>query len=379
LEHTGVWYLFVVNCETPQLHGVRLSVTGELLWKNPYGYLPGQILGYLPLYWIVAILYLLLCLVWGIRCIRFLHDMVLLQKFISIIIVISVIDSLIWAGNYTTINKEGYTTDTTKIFAALFSSFKLTLLRTLILLIALGLTITRLNIQRRTRTFIIILTCIYYVVEATNLYIEVALAAGREVIEDWRMFFFVLLIIGNLIYFLWIAYGIYGTVALLKPRDVQKIQMYKKLTILLSTCFATSVFIVIAELITEAADDSDKQFRASWLWQGYWELVYCACILFIAWVWRPNEDNKRFAYIDTQEDELPARPTPDSDDHIGVHLDEINEPKGETHPSCVTNESDSDTSGFDTEPDDLNRNIPKEQLQKSKSRESNDSTSSSDD
>jgi len=180
-----------------------------------------------------------------------------------------------------------------------------------------------------------------------------------------------------LLFFIWIAYGIYITISQLKPRDKEKLQMYRRLSFLLGVSIATSVFIVIAELITQATDDSDKQFRSSWLWQGYWELVYCACILFVAWVWRPNEDNKRFAYIDTQEDEpTPHKSSsfPGQDDPIP--LDEI-EPKGEAQPSESSDNSDSDSesSGFDSEPED--RKIPTREGKVNI--DESESTSSSDD
>jgi len=149
--------------------------------------------------------------------------------------------------------------------------------------------------------------------------------------------------------------------------------MYRRLTIILSISLATSVFIVIAELIIQATDDTDKQFRSSWLWDGYWQLVYCLCILFVSWVWRPNDDNKRFAYLDTQEDE-PPKPTQNLPDDKTVKLDpETVEPRGETIPSYDTSLSDSDSetesSGFDPDPD---RKISKVKL------ETSDSTSSSD-
>jgi len=380
LEHTGVWYLFIANCETEARHGVEFLVSGFTTWKNPYGFLPGQILGYLPVYWTVAVLYMLLTLFWGYRVGRHRNDMVRLQHAISVVICVALIDSLIWAGNYTSVNKVGISSDNTNIFAALFSSFKLTIVRTLVLVVSLGLTITRLTLEKRTMVLLLLLTVIYYVVEATNLYIDVARSAGREVIDAWETFFFALLIIGNAIYFAWIGKAIYDTLNTLKPNEKEKISMYKRLSVLLTISLTTSVIIVLAELITQATDDTDEQFRASWLWQGYWELIYCACIFFVAWVWRPNEDNKRFAYIDSEEDQPPP-PPPSSTDNKTINLDEDDlEPKGETLPSYTTSsesQSESQSSGFNPEPEEMTRKIPRDS--KVKLDLSSVTTSSSDD
>jgi len=63
------------------------------------------------------------------------------------------------------------------------------------------------------------------------------------------------------------------------------------------------VLISLPRVIT-ALNQSDLHFRVWWLWEGYWEFIYAACIFFIAWVWRPTENNLRFAYTEIGREDI---------------------------------------------------------------------------
>lgn len=44
-RHKGYWYLIVGNCDASS--AVTLSLTGTTVWRNPYGWLPGQAFGFM--------------------------------------------------------------------------------------------------------------------------------------------------------------------------------------------------------------------------------------------------------------------------------------------------------------------------------------------
>jgi len=84
--------------------------------------------------------------------------------------------------------------------------------------------------------------------------------------------------------------------ALSGQTKTKKYTMYKRLSILLVLSICCSVIIVATQLLILATDSSDEHFRAWWLFEGYWEFIYAACICYVGWIWRPNDRNSRFAY-----------------------------------------------------------------------------------
>jgi hypothetical protein len=226
-----------------------------------------------------------------------------LQHGIGIVIVISAIESLIWGCDYTNYNFSGQNSDVVNIIGALFTSSKLTVIRTLMLVVAIGYTITRPVMTIKYRIAIAILTLIYFFLEATNQYIDVSRTAGLPVNELFQYAILTLLLLINAIIFGWTGYEMYFTFVKLGESEGEKFIMYKRLGVLLLLSLILSVVILITQLVITALNQSDLHFRVWWLWDGYWEFIYAACIFYIAWVWRPTDNNLRFAYTEIGKEE----------------------------------------------------------------------------
>jgi len=153
----------------------------------------------------------------------------------------------------------------------------------------------------------------------------------------FRFFAIVVLFIINVIFFFWIGFEMYKTLRKLKTNEGEKYVMYKRLSILLVLSICCSVVIVVTQIIILLTDTADEHFRAWWLWEGYWEFIYAACTFYVAWIWRPNDRNLRFAYI-----ELGNNIDDDDIDHSSaIELDGPNQNLEESH--SVSSDSDDKT------------------------------------
>jgi len=282
LQKTGVWYILIANCNLDRK--TSLYITGNFIWKNPFGYLPGQILGFLPLYWIMSAIYLLLLGFWIRLTFKYRKDIMYLQHGIGVVITISAFENLIWACDYTNYNFSGEISDAINIIGALFTSSKLTVIRTLMLVVAIGYTITRPILTVRYRIALGVLSIIYFILEATNQYIDVSRTAGLPVNDLFQYIALSLLLLINGVIFGWCGYELYFTFVKLEQNEGEKFNMYKRLGILLLISLILSVVILITQLVITALNQADLHFRVWWLWEGYWEFIYAACILYISWV-----------------------------------------------------------------------------------------------
>jgi len=286
----------------------------------------------------MAFIYITLLIIWIWRTVQYRKDIMDLQHGIGVVILISAIESLIWAVDYTNYNFTGSNSDVVNIIGALFTSSKLTVIRTLMLVVAIGYTITRPLMTLKYRIAIAVLSIIYFFLEATKQYIDVSRTAGLQVNELFQYAILTLLLLVNSIIFGWSGYEMYFTFVKLGESESEKFAMYKRLGVLLLLSLILSVVILITQLVITALNQSDLHFRVWWLWEGYWEFIYAACICFIAWVWHPTDNNLRFAYTEIGK-EL-------SEDNQSVVLEDIKEeskPK-KGRPGTSTGKDDSSIS-----------------------------------
>jgi len=257
---------------------------------------------------------LLITLTWCIASCVFAKDYMRFQGGITVILLLSVVEEGLWAADYSSYNSVGLSADWVNIVGALLTSSKLTLVRVLVLLVSSGYQITRPTLTRGFTIGLIILTISYLSSEVTVEYIVVAQSEGLVVNPYYEIIAKAANIATNGIFFGWIGYEMIRTIQTLKRVEKLKFQMYRVLGILLIVSLSFSIVVTLAQLVIELLDQIDIHFRAWWLWNSYWEFIYFACVLVVAWIWRPTSQNHRYAYSQLVVDDI--------DDGEVVELDE---------------------------------------------------------
>jgi hypothetical protein len=77
LEQSGWYYHYIFNC--PSSHVPRVKVVGEMIWLNPYGYLPADEFPFLWFYMVMLLVYIVLAVAWGALLYRYRQDIISLQ------------------------------------------------------------------------------------------------------------------------------------------------------------------------------------------------------------------------------------------------------------------------------------------------------------
>jgi len=218
---------------------------------------------------------------------------------ITFVISISILENLIWGSDYTIYNINGIVHPILNISGAIFSSIKLTSIRLLLLLVALGFNITQPNLSQKYKKGIIVLMIVYFIMEASQEYIAVAQASGEEIQNGFHFTMILFLGITNIIIFSWIGYELKN---LLKREIIInnpiKYKLYRHITLFLIVIICLSIFIGVTETTIQMTSNLNNTWKFIWLFTFYWELVYLFGICFISWIWKPSPNNLLFSYME---------------------------------------------------------------------------------
>lgn len=339
VHKSGVYYLFLANCQEDS--DLTLYVDGQIKWVNPYGYLPAQILGYLPAYWILFVLYTIVCLWYVALTIRHLKDLLGLQILVLTFLLVAWMENLIWGCDYIVYNNNGIINDIVNVFGALFTSLKATLILLTVLMCALGYSITKPVLRKRVVVAVTILTLAFFVVLAVTQYLLVAQTAGAYVSDEVKLVFEVVKVLLMVSFGVWIVISLFNEMRSLKSNSqLEKYKLYSRLIILLVVAAIIAVIFAIAQAAATFADYEDESFRVWWLWDTYWEFVYFAVALAIAIIWRPNENNKLYAF----SEQIPNEDFPTRTDANEVQLEVSERPSAPQDSSSSSYDSKSSSS-----------------------------------
>lgn len=279
-------------------------------FRNAYGELPATQIPKLPFYGGITILYALVLVYWGFLYYQHRADILAVQNYITAILIFLVIEMLMTWGFYDFLNRHG------------------TNLGSRVLLVVVAI----LNAARNSFSFFLLLiVCMGYGVVKptlgrTMIYVRwlafahfcfgIVYAITSLVITPDNAGPFVLLIVfplaGTLTaFYIWTLNSLNFTLKDLRERKQHvKETMYKKLWwgILISIIVIFGFFFFNSFTFASASDPDFVPFHWKSRWfilDGWLNIVYFADVAWIAYVWRPTANNRRFAMSDeiAQEDD----------------------------------------------------------------------------
>jgi len=274
--------------------------------------------------------------------ISFIHrkDLMGLQKLVLIFLCVAWFENLIWGCDYVVYNNTGVISDVVNVFGSLFTSLKSTLIRTTLLLCALGYSITKPLLRKAVIVGVVVLTIGYFIAMAITQYLLVAQAAGAYISSPVELLFEIILIFFNVAFGVWIIIALFIEMRSLKADyQSEKYSLYVRLTILLIVCAIIAIIFFVAQAATTFADWEDQSFRVWWLWDTYWEFFYFTIAFAIAIIWRPSEHNLDYAYSEQlPSDDISPRP---AEKNEGVMLEESEKPGNKNKPTAKKDDSSS--------------------------------------
>ncbi len=139
IEETGLYNLWFLSCDAQfRDTGAKLWVSGKSIWKNPTGFLPGLMMPYIPLYGVLSLSYLVLGVAWIAVLLRNYKEVILLQIYICVVLLLSMIETSLWYFDYVNFNNTGSRPADITSFAVIFGATRKVFSKVVLLLVCMG-------------------------------------------------------------------------------------------------------------------------------------------------------------------------------------------------------------------------------------------------
>ena len=247
---------------------------GDVIFRNPYGYIPAEMYGFLPFEAARMIAYVLLGVVLIYYYCRYSESVLNLHKAVFAVYIIAFVESIVWYTSYQTINITGepYCCPFPPLVVGslILQIFRQTFSRTLLLVVALGYGIVRPKLLQTEWLSIFAISVLYFTAATVAQVSEIILTqdihtdSSKNNSNQNFIQYEIAALIMDALFLSWIFLALSSTQRiLLEYRQTYKLGMYNKLTasiILFATLFGIAT---IFELL-------DRYNVMQWPWQWTW-------------------------------------------------------------------------------------------------------------
>ncbi|KAI0122097.1 lung seven transmembrane receptor-domain-containing protein [Daldinia grandis] len=276
---------------------------GVIEFREAYGELPATQIPKLPFYGGITILYAVVVVFWGFLYYQHRYDILPVQNYITAILVFLVVEMLMTWGFYDYLNRNGSNVGAKVLLVvvAVLNAFRNSFSFFLLLIVCMGYGVVKPSLGK-TMVYVRWLAIAHFVfglVYAITSLLVSPDTAGPLVL------LIVLPLAGTLTgFYVWTLSSLNATLKDLRERkQTVKEAMYKKLwwCILISILVIFGFFFFNSFSFASASDPDYVPFHWKSRWfilDGWLNLVYFADVAWVAYVWRPTANNRRFAMSD---------------------------------------------------------------------------------
>lgn len=290
---TGIYVLVFSNCGSLP----EATLTGSVVVKNAYGFLPGIEYHKLTFYGSLTSVYGLLALVWMAASIRWWKESFTIQNCISVVIFFGLVEAFMGWFFYHDWNINGVRNNVLFTFLTLFAVLKSTFSYTLVLVASLGWGVTRPYLDQQTTVRILALSVL-----------NLVLSFLRETFLSYRHShrlspaFMVLCLLPstvlNAITFFWIFTALSSLIATLRERrQMEKLILFQRLWRLLVGAIVSGSFMFLFQIF-----DLSRSINTKWKYQwfladGVTHTLFLVVLAVMMFLWAPNIDSSRYTYV----------------------------------------------------------------------------------
>jgi hypothetical protein len=280
-----------------------VEYTAIVSFRNAYGELPAAQIAKLPFYGGITIVYAVIGIFWGFLYFQNRHDILAVQNYITAIIGFLVLEMLMTWGFYDYQNRYGNNVGAKvlMIVVAVLNAFRNSFSFFLLLIVCMGYGVVKPTLGK-TMTIVRWLAVAHFVFGV--IYAVASLTIRPD--DAGPLVLLVILPLSATLtaFYIWTLNSLNLTMKdLMERKQHVKAGMYRKLW----WCILTSIAVIFGFFFLNSftfAGASNPDFAPSH-WQTRWfvldgwlNIVYLADICFVAYMWRPTPNNRRFAMSD---------------------------------------------------------------------------------
>lgn len=296
IKNTGYYCIITVPFKADEY-----SAVAE--FRNAYGELAATQIPKLPFYGGITILYAVVVVFWSFLYYQHRSDILPVQNYITAILIFLVIEMLMTWGFYDFMNRKGSNVGSKVLLVvvAVLNAFRNSFSFFLLLIVCMGYGVVKPTLGRTMIyvRWLAIAHFIFGIVYAVTSFLVSPDSAGPYVL------LIILPLAGTLTaFYVWTLNSLNFTLKDLHERKQHvKESMYRKLwwCILISIVVIFGFFFLNSFSFASASDPDFVPFHWKTRWfilDGWLNLVYFADVAWVAYIWRPTANNRRFAMSD---------------------------------------------------------------------------------
>ena len=276
---------------------------GAVEFRNSFGELPAAQIPKLPFYGGLTIVYAVIGAFWAFLYVQNRQDILPVQNYITAIVVFLIVEQLITWGYYDYQNRNGNNLGTKAllIVTAILNAGRNSFSFFLLLITCMGYGIVKPNLGK-TMLYVRILALVHFFFGV--IYGVASLAVTPDSAGPLLLLVIMPLAATLTAFYVWTLNSLSATLKdLIDRKQRVKAMMYRRLW----WCILGSILVIFAFFFFNSfsfARRSDPNFvpnnwKTRWfILDGWLNLVYLFDIAFIAYLWRPTANNRRFAMSD---------------------------------------------------------------------------------
>jgi len=138
IEKAGNYILHIINCQ-----GFEVTVTGMIVSRNPYGYLPGEMFMLLPVSGFIALTYMLVLVLYTVLCVIHRKVLMKIQYGILAVLAFGLVEYSAWFFYRLGTNNSGFYNTSGLVFVVFLANVQRIITRVLYLLVSMGFGIVK--------------------------------------------------------------------------------------------------------------------------------------------------------------------------------------------------------------------------------------------
>lgn len=292
VSKTGVYILVFSNCGDFS----DAVVSGTVVVKNAYGFLPGNEYHKMPFYGWLLLVYVGLAVIWMGLSVRWWKELFNIQNCIAFVIAFGLLEAFLWYIFYNDWNHTGVRGKFFFVAAILLTVLKTTFSYILVLVASLGWGVTRPYLDQQVILRIQVL-CFFYIVLD---FIREAVLSFRHSHSLSLAFVLLCLLPVSLLngaIFYWVFTALSSLMETLKERcQFEKLLLFQRLWKILILALSVATFTLLFQIFNLSRDITAR-WKYQWLLtDGVSHGLFLFVLAAMMYLWAPHKYSQRYAY-----------------------------------------------------------------------------------
>lgn len=301
--HDGVYaFIFYIQLIDGNARVGEDNVSLDIEWKGPHGYLSASDWPYLPFYGTMCLIYIGYGVIWLTVSFMQWRDLLRIQFWIGGVILLGMLEKAVFYAEYQNINVTGVPDTKLELTAEWVSCAKRTLARMLVIIVSLGFGIVKPRLGPMLHR-VVGTGILYFVLASVESYLRVV---HSKTDPSNQIASIPLAVLDSAICY-WIFTSLVQTTRTLRlRRNMVKLNLYRHFTNALIFSVISSIIFMLYSMKYHRFSKCVSDWKGLWHDDAFWHVLFSVILLVIMILWRPTNNNQRYAFtplLDNPEDE----------------------------------------------------------------------------